>query len=154
MKNLFFLLVFLFSTATINLQANTIPNTTPINKIIKSNPVKKVNSKADKKNNSFLLWSNPYKLSTFCRLIQLGNYEAVKSLIESGENVNKESNKLTPLMYAARHNRVEILQLLIDSGANLKAKSNKGYTALDWAKMSDAKEAYIVLQTALKKQKK
>ena len=147
--------IFLFVAFILGI-ANAQANTHPIKKsIIVGNKGKKT-TKAIKSNNknSFVLWSNPYKLSTFCRLIQLGNYNAVKTLIENGADVNKESNKLTPLMFAARHNRPEIAKLLIENGANLKAKSSKGYTALQWAKMVNAKEAYFIIETALKNKKK
>lgn len=91
---------------------------------------------------------NPYKMGSFCRLIQIGNYKAVKTLIDKGVNINKKSLKLTPLMYAARHNRTEILKLLIKNGANLKTRSDNGFTALNWAKHANAKEAYEILSKA------
>ena len=58
-----------------------------------------------------------YEVSSFCKLIQMGDYEAVKALIKSGEDVNKKSNGLTPLMFAARHNKAKIAKLLIDIAA-------------------------------------
>lgn len=90
-------------------------------------------------------------VSAFCKLIQMGNYEAVKSLIETGEDVNEKSNGLTPLMFAARHNKAKIAKLLIDSGAKLKTKSDKGgnMTALQIAKRSKAVDAIKVLKEAL-----
>jgi len=93
---------------------------------------------------------NPYKMGSFCRLIQIGNYKAIKTLIDKGVDINKKSLKLTPLMYAARHNRVDILKLLIKHGANLKLKSHNGFTALNWAKHSNANEAYEILLKAKK----
>jgi hypothetical protein len=92
-----------------------------------------------------------YSVSTFCKLIQMGNYTAVKSLIETGENVNKKSNGLTPLMFAARHNKAKIAKLLIDNGAKLKTKSDKGakMTALQIAKRSKAVDVIKVLKEAL-----
>lgn len=89
-------------------------------------------------------------MSGFCRSIQIGNYNAVKSLINKGVDINQKSLKLTPLMYAARHNRVEILKLLIKKGAHLKTKSDNGFTALNWAKQVNAKEAYEILLKAKK----
>ena len=92
---------------------------------------------------------NP-NLSAFCKLIQMGNYDAVKSLIAAGENVNKKSNGLTPLMFAARHNKAKIAKLLIANGAKVKTKSDKGnMTALDWAKKSKAVDALKVIKEAL-----
>lgn len=92
-----------------------------------------------------------YSLSAFCKLIQMGNFDAVKSLIETGENVNKKSNGLTPLMFAARHNKAKIAKLLIANGAKLKTKSDKGgkMTALQIAKRSKAVDVIKVLKEAL-----
>lgn len=86
--------------------------------------------------------------STFCKLIRSGNFEAVKAMVENGTNINRKSTGLTPVMFAARYNRVDILKLLIEKGAKLKVKSDRGYTALDYAKMSKAHEAYAVLKEA------
>lgn len=89
------------------------------------------------------------ELSTICKMIQAGEYEAVKAFIANGTDINRKSMGMTPAMYAARYNRVEILKLLIQNGAKLKLKSSNGYTALDYAKMSKAKEAYAVIEKAL-----
>ena len=69
-------------------------------------------------------------VNSFCKLIQMGDYDAVKSLIEEGVDVNQRSTGLTALMFAARHNKAEIAELLIEHGAKLNAKSDKGFTAL------------------------
>ena len=92
-----------------------------------------------------------YEVSSFCKLIQMGDYEAVKALIKSGEDVNKKSNGLTPLMFAARHNKAKIAKLLIDNGAKLKTKSDKGgrMTALQIAERSKAIDAIKVIKEAL-----
>ncbi len=91
-------------------------------------------------------------VSTFCKLIKEGNYDAVKAMIENGANINKKSTGLTPLMFAARYNKVEIVKLLIDNGAKLKTKSEKSrFTALQYAKMSKAHEAYKLIKDAMDK---
>ena len=90
------------------------------------------------------------KVNSFCKLIQMGDFDAVKSLIKAGEDVNKKSNGLTPLMFAGRHNKAKIAQLLIDNGAKLKTRSDKGnMTALDMAKRSKALDAVKVIRKAL-----
>lgn len=82
-------------------------------------------------------------VNAFCKLIQMGDYDAVKALVEQGEDVNRKSTGLTPLMFAARHNKAKIAQLLIDHGAKLKVKSDRGgHTALKYAELSNAKDAY------------
>ncbi len=106
----------------------------------------------DNNNYSILETTN---VNSFCKLVQLGDYDAVKSLIDQGEDVNQRSTGLTPLMFAARHNRSEIAQLLIDNGANLKSKSKNGsMTALDFAERSKANDAMVVIQNAIDTQKK
>jgi len=89
------------------------------------------------------------EVSTFCKLVAKGDIEAVKSMIAAGTDINQKSVGMTPLMFAARHNRVEIVNLLISKGANLKVKSNRGYTALDYAEMSKAVDAYKVISDVL-----
>lgn len=91
-------------------------------------------------------------VNTFCKLIKAGNYDAVKAMIESGTNIDRKSTGLTPLMFAARYNKVEIVKLLINKGAKLNIKSERGrYTALEYAKMSKAHGAYKVLKAAMDK---
>ncbi|WP_158840608.1 ankyrin repeat domain-containing protein [Polaribacter sp. L3A8] len=111
-----------------------------------------VNATALKNENpkSVVTIKSQYNVSAFFKLIRMGNYEAVKSLIETGENVNKKSNGLTPLMYAARYNKVRVVQFLIDNGAKLKTKSDRGnMTALDMAKRSKAFDAVKVIKESL-----
>ena len=90
-------------------------------------------------------------VTTFCKLIKEGNYEAVEAMINSGEDINKKSTGLTPLMFAARYNRAKIAKLLIEKGAKLKAKSNRGLTALKWAELAKANETMKVIEKATKK---
>jgi len=98
------------------------------------------------------------EVSTFCKLITKGDLEAVKSMIAAGTDINKKSVGMTPIMYAARYNRVEIVNLLIAKGADLRIKSNRGYTALEYAEMSKAIDTYKVISdhmyTKMKKKKK
>ena len=149
MKNLLFLTSFLLCFSTLHATTDSIEHNSSIN------PIKKVtkNPKSFKASNCFVL-CNPYKINTFCNLIQRGNYKAVKKSIENGVDINKVSIKLTPLMYAARHNRVEIIKLLIKNNVHLKTRDKNGNSALKWAKLSNATEAYNIILTALKNQKK
>jgi len=89
------------------------------------------------------------KTNSFVKLIQLNDYDAVKNLIEAGVNINKKSMGLTPLMYAARQNKVAIVKLLLKNNAKLKRQSKNGYTALEYAKMSGATESYDLIKEAL-----
>ncbi len=94
---------------------------------------------------------NRVDISSFCKAIMQGDVDMVKRLIALGEDVNQKSLGMTPAIFAARYNKVEILELLIAEGADLKAKSDKGLTAKKYAKMSNAKEALSVIESALKK---
>lgn len=89
---------------------------------------------------------NPLHLS-----VVKGDIETVKKLIELGTDVNEKWNGMTPAMYAARHNKVEILKLLVSKGANLKVKSKDGRTAVSYAKLSNAESALQYLKKALGK---
>ncbi len=90
-------------------------------------------------------------VSPFCLSIAKGDYEMVKKMIELGTEVNKSSEGMTPLMYAARYNRVEIIKLLIANGAKINVKDRKGHTATKYAELSGAKEAKQLLSELRKK---
>ena len=139
MKNLILLFALVFGL-TVN--ANPIKDTT------KNAKIEKVESS---KMNLNIVYST--SVSTFCKLITTGNYDAVKSMIKAGVDIDKKSIGMTPLMYAARYNKVDIVKLLIANGADLKERSNKGYTALKYAKISKANDTYKIIAEALETQK-
>ena len=85
-------------------------------------------------------------VSPFCMSIVKGDIETVRKLIELGADVNEKSNGMTPAMYAARFNKVEILKLLVAKGADLKVRSEKGLKAIKYAELSNAKEALAYLE--------
>ncbi|MGB5369402.1 MAG: ankyrin repeat domain-containing protein [Flavobacteriaceae bacterium] len=87
-----------------------------------------------------------FELNSFCMAIVQGDYEAVKKMIELGEDINQKSLGKTPAIYAARYNQVEILKLLIANGADLKRKCDKGWTIQEHAEHSNAKEALAVIR--------
>lgn len=91
------------------------------------------------------------KVSPFCVSIAKGDFETVKKLVELGTDVNQKSEGMTPVMYAAKYNRTDILKLLIANGADLKAKSDKGMTALKYAELHKANDAKAILEEAMKK---
>lgn len=85
------------------------------------------------------------EISSLCKAAMQGDVEKVRSLIALGEELNKKSLGLTPAMYAARYNRAEVLKVLLLNGANLNIKSEKGYTAKEYATMSNATDVLAVI---------
>lgn len=90
-----------------------------------------------------------YEISSFCKAVMQGDIDTVERLIELGEDIDQKSLGMTPVMFAARYNKAEVLQLLIDNGANLKIKSNQGFSVTKYAELSNAKEAIAVLENAM-----
>ena len=89
-----------------------------------------------------------YTGTPLCVAIMKGDTESVKKFIEYGADVNESSNGMTPLMIAARFNKVEIISLLISKGARVDDKDEKGFTALKYAELSKATEAISALKNA------
>lgn len=83
-----------------------------------------------------------------CTAIMKGDLETIKKFIEYGSDINETSNGLTPLMFAARYNKVDIIKYLLAKGADKNAKDSKGYNALKYAELSKSTEAYNYLKNA------
>ena len=77
-----------------------------------------------------------------------GDIETVKKFIAYGVNVNEYFNGITPLMLAARSNKVDIVKLLLEKGADASLKDQRGYTAAKYAEMSKAVDTLAILQKA------
>lgn len=90
------------------------------------------------------------KVNPFCVAIAKGDFDTVKRMIQFGENVNRTSNGKTPLMYAARYNRVKIASLLLENGARLTPKDENGQTAIDYAESAKANDVKKILVAASK----
>ncbi|MGJ5642401.1 ankyrin repeat domain-containing protein [Formosa sp. S-31] len=103
----------------------------------------------DPNTDSFEIGMTKSEVNLLCTSIAKGDIDIVKKLIAMGEDVNERSNGLTPAMYAARHNRVEILQLLIANGADLEKKCAKGHTAIEYAESTNALEAKALIEKVL-----
>jgi len=86
------------------------------------------------------------EVNTFCKAIVQGDIDTVKRLIDLGEDVNKKSLGMTPAIFAARYNKVEILKVLIENGADLSRKCNKGWSIEKYAKTSNAREVLAILK--------
>lgn len=90
-----------------------------------------------------LIFNTP---SPFCNAIIKGDVETVKKFVEYGADVNENVNGVTPLMLAARYNRVEIINFLLDNGAKLDALDQYGHSALYYAQSSKSADAMAVLK--------
>ena len=90
-------------------------------------------------------------VSPFCQSISKNDIETVKKLIKMGVSVNKFSGGKSPLMYAARYNRVEIIKLLVEKGADIKAVDKHGSSAFVYAKRAGANDAQELLKELRKK---
>lgn len=86
--------------------------------------------------------------------ISKGDIESVKKFIEYGVDVNEKSNGLSPLMLAARYNKVEIMKILIANGARIDSKDENGFTALKYAELSNATDAFLFLKQLVKQKTK
>lgn len=89
-----------------------------------------------------------YDNTPLCTAIMKGDLATVKKFIEYGSNVNESSNGLTPLMFAARYNKVDILKYLLEKGADKQIKDERGNTALKYAEFSKSQEAADYLKQA------
>lgn len=85
------------------------------------------------------------KISSLCEAAMKGDVSQVRSLIALGEELNEKSLGMTPAMFAARYNRVEVLRVLLLNGANLNIKSKNGYTAKEYAAMSNATDVLAII---------
>lgn len=89
-----------------------------------------------------------YGNSPLCNAILKGDLATVKKFVEYGADVNEMSNGLTPLMFAARYNKIEILKYLVEKGADKQIKDERGFTALKYAENSKSTEALAFLKQA------
>ena len=92
-----------------------------------------------------------FNVNPLCASIVKGDFETVRKLVDLGVDINEKSQGMTPAMYAARYNQVDILEYLIEHGAKLKTKSDRGLTAKKYAEISKANGAISVLEDALKR---
>ncbi|MFC6877000.1 ankyrin repeat domain-containing protein [Flavobacterium myungsuense] len=72
-----------------------------------------------------------------------------KKFVEYGADLNEKSNGMTPLMVAARYNKVEIIKFLLEHGADRISKDEKGFTALKYAELSSVKEAVLIFKNCI-----
>lgn len=105
------------------------------------------NTHVDSINNLSIVAQLNDNISSLCKAAMQGDVDKVRSLLATGESVNEKSLGMTPAMYAARYNKVEVLKVLLLNQANLNIKSDQGYTVKDYAEMSKATEVLEVLNS-------
>ena len=84
-------------------------------------------------------------IAALCKAVAKGNLEEVNKLIKTGVDVNEKYKGLMPIHYASKYNRVEIIKVLITAGSEIHKPCDMGYTALSYARKSNAKEAELFL---------
>ncbi|AOW10977.1 ankyrin repeat domain-containing protein [Flavobacterium gilvum] len=123
-KSIFFLGIALFTFITISTASNTISE------------VKKEKITIDYD-----------EITPLCVAIIKGDLEIVKKFVEYGTDVNQKSNGLTPLMIAARSNKVEIVKYLLQNpSVKINEKDSNGFTALKYAEISNATDTIEILK--------
>ena len=73
---------------------------------------------------------------------QMGNMDMVKSLLDSGVDVNARNydGSGTPLVFALIGNQAEMVKFLISRGANVNERFKDGKSVLDWAPNEEIKK--------------
>ncbi|WP_269225650.1 ankyrin repeat domain-containing protein [Flavobacterium eburneipallidum] len=125
-KSIVYLGVALLSLSSVALASNPNPNSVTTTKKIKVEAFENI---------------SPLNMA-----IYKGDIETIQKMIKYGVNINQKSNGMSPLMYAARYNKVEIIKILLANGANPKVRDEKGFTALKHAEISNAKAAAQLLK--------
>jgi ankyrin repeat protein len=71
-------------------------------------------------------------------------FDLARQFIEAGADVNyryplsrRDSDGMTPLLYASKWGNIEILRLLVENGANINVQATNGDTALSLARESN-----------------
>lgn len=74
----------------------------------------------------------------FLSMCKAGSVEEVDEALKAGVDVNRPNTAhVTALMFAARFNSPEVVNLLLDAGADVLARNDKGRSALDYARKND-----------------
>lgn len=88
---------------------------------------------AIKNDPKLVYYTNGEKMTLLHQACRNGVLEIVHELLNKGANINAySSNYMDPLMYAAFHNHIEVVDLLLKHGANPNACYSVS-TALGWA---------------------
>ncbi len=141
MKKILFLALFTITTfATAQDLNNDIKNALKTDNITEL--IKHIN--LENINNCYKVEDSEYTLLALS--IKLNAKSCFTSLIEQKADLEKMCSDKTPLMYAAKYDRLDMAKSLVNAGAKLKATNNKKRSALDYAEKYERKKIidYIV----------
>ena len=62
-----------------------------------------------------------------------GDIQSIQIIINQNINLESNGNGLTPLLFATKMNKIEIMKILLSNGANVNAKTKEGYYPLLFA---------------------
>jgi ankyrin repeat protein len=80
------------------------------------------------------IMSDSEMVNALNRACHNGNLDIVRTLVESGANVNsRDKNGWHSLAWAADYQKVEVVRYLIDSGADVNMADNEGVTPIMWS---------------------
>lgn len=74
--------------------------------------------------------------------------KVVQQLLVAGVNVNRQTTRITPLLWAIQNGHIELAQLLLSTGTDANQANNKGFTPLLWAIQKGHKELVQLLLSA------
>jgi ankyrin repeat protein len=83
-------------------------------------------------NNCYMINETSYSLLAMA--IKSNAKNCLKRLLKENVNIEKVCETKTPLLYAVKYGKLEMLKLLVESGANYNIVTSKGRTAKDYAK--------------------
>jgi ankyrin repeat protein len=87
------------------------------------------------------------KISPLCLAIAKGDMEGFNKLLELGADLDRKSNGMLPVHYAARYNRVAMMQSLIKAGADTNRTCDKGYSVKKHAALSNADDILSLMES-------
>jgi len=95
------------------------------------------------------------KLAVLSETLSAADIEKIRSLIDSGADVNvTNTNGVTPLYVALHKGHTEVVKLLLAANADVNAASKKGKTPLDIASQKGHTEIVELLMFPQEKQRK
>jgi len=134
----YFLLIFIFWASISNAQKITENMKVGFETNTASLILSELKSNQVSINECFGVNDKSYSLLTIA--IKLDKMDVLKALIQEKADVNKICEDKSPLMYAVKYGRLDMVKLLVGAGATINLKNSEGKTALDYAIKYQQKE--------------